>query len=66
MKRKLIAVAITLVLVLSAIVPVYAGPCEGGTEPPLIRPPQGRAIALPISIEYCNCNTPLCECDLSE
>ncbi|MCL2572793.1 MAG: hypothetical protein FWE11_10370 [Defluviitaleaceae bacterium] len=70
MKRKLIAVAITLILVLSAIVPVYAGPDGGGSDPPVIGLPRGRSIALPITlticIEYCNCNTPLCECDLPE
>jgi len=59
MKRKLVAIAITLILVLSAIVPVYAGPDGGSTggHPPLLGPPQGRIIALPICLESCDCNT---------
>jgi len=60
MKRRLVTVAITLILVLSTIVPVYAGPA-GGFDPPPLGPPQGRSIAitLHICVDYCDCD--VCE-----
>jgi len=56
MRKRLVAAAITLILVLSSIAPVYAGPGGGGTDPPDLRPPQGRSIVLPICIDDCNCD----------
>ncbi|MCL2571220.1 MAG: hypothetical protein FWE11_02360 [Defluviitaleaceae bacterium] len=60
MKRRLTAAVITLILVLSTIVPVYAGPASGDHPPPL-GPPQGRsiAIALSVCVDYCDCD--VCE-----
>jgi len=54
MRKRLVAAAITLILILSSIAPVYAGPIGGGTGPPDLRPPQGRVVVLPICISPAN------------
>ena len=60
MKKKLLAAAVTLVVILSPIVPVYAGPGSGGTGWPPPPGPTPAGITLPIDCcdayaDYCDC-----------
>jgi len=52
MKRKLLAVLITLILVISSIVPVVAGGTGGNADPPIA--PRPMSIEIPF-INFCDC-----------
>lgn len=50
MKKRLVAVVVTLIIVLSSVVPVFAGPGTGGVPPILLPPAAPAGTSAPICI----------------